>query len=141
MDPMAQAFAYYDYDESQGRLVYTAGTVRPKYFNNAETFRPGFVTPDDRWSNYWRQGHNALLGWEATLAGSGAGARSLGAELGNSEAFASCQVEKVFRTVCLRPPNDAADRAQVDSMVTSFRASGFRLKRVFAESAVYCRGP
>jgi hypothetical protein len=114
--------------------------VRPKYSNNAETFRPGFVTRDDSWENYWRHGQNALLGWDAALPGKGAGARSLGAELGNSTAFASCQVEKVFRAVCLRPPNDAADRAAVSSMVGSFRAGGFKLKRVFAESAAYCMG-
>jgi hypothetical protein len=140
MDPMAQAFAHYDYDEAQGRLVYSGGTVRPKYYNNAETFKPGYVTPDDRWQNYWRYGQNALLGWDATLPGTGAGASSLGAELGNSEAFASCQVEKVFRTVCLRLPNDSADRAQVGSMVASFRSGGYKLKQVFAESAAYCQG-
>ena len=140
MDPMAQAFAYHDYDEAQGRLVYTPGTVRPKYSINADTFRPGYVTPDDHWSNYWRQGQNALLGWSASQPGSGAGARSLGLELGNSDAFASCQVEKVFRAVCLRPPNDAADRARVGAMVSSFRSGGYRLKRVFAESAAYCMG-
>ncbi len=140
MDPMAQAFANYDYDEAQGRLVYSGGAVRPKYYNNAETFKPGYVTPDDRWQNYWRYGQNALLGWDATLPGTGAGASSLGAELGNSEAFASCQVEKVFRTVCLRPPNDSADRAQVGSMVASFRSGGYKLKQVFAESAAYCQG-
>ena len=140
MDPMAQAFAYYDWDAEQGRILYTPGTVRPKYFNNAETFRPGFATPDDRWDNYWRHGQNSLLGWDGSLPGSGAGAKSLGAELGASEAFASCQVEKVFRNVCLRPPNDAADRAQLRSMVDSFRADGFRLKRVFADAATYCMG-
>ena len=140
MDPMAQAFAYYDWDAAQGRLVYTEGAVRPKYFINAETFRPGFVTPDDRWDNYWRRGQNALLGWDPALPGSGAGAKSLGAELGASNAFASCQVEKVFEAVCLRPPTDAADRAQVASMVDSFRGNGYRLKRVFAESATYCMG-
>lgn len=140
MDPMAQAFAYYDWDAAQGRLVYSEGAVRPKYFNNADTFRPGFVTPDDRWDNYWRKGQNALLGWDPSLPGSGAGARSLGTELGASGAFASCQVGKVFEAVCLRPPNDAADRAQVASMVDSFRANGYRLKGVFAESATYCMG-
>jgi hypothetical protein len=31
MDPLAQAYAYYDYDETGGRLVYTPGQVRPKY--------------------------------------------------------------------------------------------------------------
>ena len=32
----------------------------PKYFNNDDTFRPGFITQDDSWDNYWRHGRNAL---------------------------------------------------------------------------------
>ena len=40
MDPMAQAFAYYDFDDDAGKLEYTAPTVQPKYFNNNTTFRP-----------------------------------------------------------------------------------------------------
>jgi len=140
MDPMAQAFAFYDWDEAQGRIVYTPGQVRPKYALNADTFRAGYVTRNDRWDNYWRQGQNALLGWDPARPGSGQGASSLGAELANSEAFASCQVEKVFRAVCLRAPTDAADRAQLGAMVSSFRSGGFLLKRVFADSAAYCAG-
>jgi hypothetical protein len=141
MDPMAQAFAYYTYDDTQGRLVYTAGSVQPKYSINADTFKYGFVTPDDSWENRWRRGQNSLLGWDQTLPGSGSGAKSLGQELGNSDAFAACQVEKVFRTVCLRSPVDNADRSQIVSMVSSFRTSGFRLKQVFADAANYCKGP
>ena len=140
MDPMAQAFAYYTYDDTQGRLVYTAGSVQPKYSINADTFKHGFVTPDDSWENRWRRGQNALLGWDPTLPGSGNGAKSLGQEFGNSDAFASCQVEKVFRTVCLRSPVDTADRDQIGSMVGSFRASGYRLKQAFADAATYCMG-
>ncbi|MGH8249333.1 MAG: hypothetical protein ACREVI_01335 [Steroidobacteraceae bacterium] len=140
MDPMAQAFAYYTFDEAQGRLVYTAGTVQPKYFNNDATFAPGFVTPNDGWENRWRAGQNALLGWEASLPGTGSGAKSLGQEFGASDAFASCQVEKVFRTVCLRSPQDAPDRSRVASMATSFRSSGYRLKQAFADAATYCMG-
>ncbi len=122
------------------RLVYTPGQVRPKYFNNDETFRPGFATPDDRWDNYWRSGRNALLGWDGALPGHGSGAKSMGRELAGSERFARCQVEKVFRNVCFRPPSDAADRARVDAMIASFRNDGYRLKRVFAEAATYCMG-
>ncbi len=140
MDPLAQAFAYYTFDPVQARLVYTPGVVQPKYFNNDATFQYGFRTPDDQWSNYWRAGQNALLGWDSQLPGSGAGAKSMGQELANSTAFARCQVEKVFRNVCLRSPVDGADRAQVDSMVGSFRSGGYRLKQVFAESAAYCMG-
>ena len=64
----------------------------------------------------------------------------MGQELANSQAFAACQVTKVFREVCLRDPVDAADRSKIDSMVSSFSNSGFKLKQPFAESAAYCRG-
>jgi hypothetical protein len=140
MDPMAQAFAFYTYDEAQGRMVYSAGNVQAKYFNNDETFAPGFRTPDDRWENRWRAGQNALMGWDTSLPGSGSGAKSLGEEFAASDQFASCQVEKVFRNVCLRQPQDAADRNQVSSMADSFRASGYRLKQAFADAAAYCMG-
>jgi hypothetical protein len=140
MDPLTQAFAYYDYDEAGGQIVYTAGQVRPKYFNNDDTFRPGYATPDDHWDNYWRQGRNALLGWDASLPGRGQGAKSMGRELAGTERFARCQVEKVFRNVCFRAPSDAEDRARVDAMTASFKSNGYRLKRVFAEAATYCVG-
>jgi len=146
MDPLARAFAFYDFDngtpEAPGsmRLVYTSGTVQAKYFNNDTNFAPGFVTPDDAWTNRWRKGQNSLLGWNTSLPGSGNGAKSMGEELANSAAFAQCQVEKVFRTVCFRAPSDAADRNQVATMTNSFRTNGYRLKQVFAETAVYCMG-
>ncbi len=140
MDPMTQAFAYYTFDDTQGRMLYTGGSVQPKYFNNDTTFAFGFRTPDDQWENRWRRGQNALLGWDSALPGTGAGAKSLGQEFGGSDAFASCQVEKVFRTVCLRSPVDATDRGQIGSMTSTFRASGYRLKQVFADAATYCMG-
>jgi len=141
MDPMAQSFAYHDYDDALGRIVYTPGQVQPKYFNNADNFRPGFSTPDDSWSNYWREGQNQLLGWDTGQPSSGSGAASMGAELANSTAFAQCQVEKVFRTVCFRDPTDINDRNTIDQIVTSFRGGGtYRMKQVFAETAVYCMG-
>jgi hypothetical protein len=140
MDPLAQAFAYYNYDEATGRIEYTEGQVQPKYLINEDNFKPGYVTPDDRWDNYWREGANTVLGWDTSLPGSGNGAKSMGQELANSEQFARCQVEKVFRTVCLRPPVDAADRSEVDRVMGLFRGNGYRVKDVFAETAAYCRG-
>ncbi|MFZ2508516.1 MAG: hypothetical protein WAW79_08615 [Steroidobacteraceae bacterium] len=140
MDPMAQAFAHYTFDDTQGRLVFTPGSVQPKYSINADTFRHGHVTEDDAWENRWRSGQNSLLGWDPALPGAGNGAKSLGQEFGNSDAFASCQVEKVFRTICLRSPIDDFDRMRIASMVGSFRASGFRLKQAFADAADYCKG-
>ena len=140
MDPMVQAFAYYDYDEAAGKMLYTPGVVRPKYFHNKETFPAGYSTPDDRWDTYWRKGRNALLGWDPSLPGKGQGAKSLGRELAHTDAFASCQVEKVFRNVCIRAPSDAEDRAKIQAMVGTFKSSGYQLKRVFADAAAYCMG-
>jgi hypothetical protein len=139
MDPMAQAFAYYDFDEATSRLVYDSSAVHSKYFNNDTTFPDGFVTPNDAWHNHWRQGQNAVLGWSPGLPGEGTGAKSLGAELAGTQAFAQCQVKKVFKAVCLRDPVDTDDRAQVDLMTTTF-SGGYDLKQVFAQSAGYCMG-
>ncbi len=120
-----------------------SGRCQPKFLINADNFKTGYVTQDDHWVNYWRRGQNRVLGWAASgsgSSGSGQGAASLGAELANSDAFARCQVQKVFRNVCLRDPANGADRGQVDTMVSSLRANGFKLKRTFAEAAVYCKG-
>jgi hypothetical protein len=141
MDPMAQAFAYYNFDATagaQGTMVYTAGTVQPKYFINSDNFKPGFVTPDDSWANRWRQGPNsAVLGFNTSLPGGGNGAKSLGQELAASDAYADCQVQKVFKAVCFRAPSNAADRQAEAQFKTAFK-TGYNLRQVFAKTAVYC---
>jgi len=156
MDPMTQAFAYYDYTYpvdgngdpiyDAGQLSYTGGIVQPKYLQNGNNFEYGFVTPNDDWDNYWRTGSNSSLGWDPALSGKGSlasgtnGASSMGQELAHSTAFARCQVEKVFKAVCLRAPVDASDRSQIDTMISTFRGNGYKLKQVFADSAVFCMG-
>jgi hypothetical protein len=157
MDPLAQAFAYYNYaynvdsdpDGEQGFLQYNAagqvdantGTrVQGKYQINSNNFPFGFITPNDDWSNYWRNGLNKNLGWDESLPESGSGAKSMGQELANSRQFASCQVTKVFENVCLRSPQDQADRSQITNMISTFASSGHNIKQVFADSANYCKG-
>jgi hypothetical protein len=157
MDPMTQAYAYYDYqydhdadpDAVSGRLSYngvgaidpaTATRVKEKYLINASNFKYGYATVDDHWDNYWRHGPNALLGWDDSLPGAGSGAKSLGVELANSEAFARCQVKKVFKAVCFREPGDGADRNKVAAITASFKGSNYNLKQVFADTALYCMG-
>ncbi len=143
MAPLMQAYAFYDYeytdDIETGRLIYTPGTVRPKYLQNSSVFKSGYITPDDRWDNYWREGPNSVLGWDPNLPGSGIGAKSMGEELANSQAFAECQVTKAFQAVCLRAPVDSADRTRIAEITESFK-TGYNMKRVFAETAVYCAG-
>ena len=114
--------------------------MQPKYHINAGTFPYGFRTQDDSWTNYWREGQNQALGWDNSLPGEGQGARSLGQELANTEAFAQCQVKKVFRSVCLREPESLTDVNTLASITSRFKADGYRLKQVFADTATYCMG-
>jgi hypothetical protein len=139
MDPMAQAFAYYNFDATSGALQYTANMVQPKYLINSANFPQGFVTPDNSWANRWRQGSNSVLGWDPTLPGSGTGAKSLGQEIAASDQFAQCQVTKVFQAVCFRAPTSSADVTAVAAIKASFK-SGYSLKQVFQLSAANCAG-
>ena len=145
MDPMAQAFAYYNFNgtpvgdgTNTGTMVYTQGQVQPKYLINSYNFVYGFVTPDDSWSNRWRGGVNASLGWDPTLPGYGNGAKSLGQELESSDAFAQCQVVKVFTAVCFRAPLQS-DQTAVNAIKANFK-SGYKLKQVFQQAAAACPG-
>lgn len=157
MDPLAQAFAYYNYeynvdsdpDGEQGALEYnqsgqndgdTGTQVQGKYHINGNNFPYGFITNNDNWSNYWRQGLNKNLGWDESLPDNGSGAKSMGQELANSQQFASCQVTKVFENICLRSPQDFADRTKINSMTNTFTSTGYNIKQVFADSADYCKG-
>jgi hypothetical protein len=149
MDPMAQAFAYYDfhYDKEAadtdaakeiGFLVYTPGSVQAKYDINHDHFAEGYITTSDSWSNYWRAGPDtAIFGWAAG-GGSGSGAQSMGRELANSEVFAVCSVKKVFQAVCLREPA-STDQGAFSTMLGNFKTT-HNLKHTFAEAADYCSG-
>jgi hypothetical protein len=138
MDPMAQAFAYYNFDEPSGRLVYTPGQVQPKYLINADNFRPGYVTTDDSWDNYWRTGQNSVLGWGPEIPeGSRNGAKTLGQEFAGSQAFARCQGIKVYRAVCLSDPTETN---LTDLLTASGFAASFNMKDLFAHAAEACMG-
>lgn len=170
MDPLTQALAYYDYDYpnddngdgvdeyAKGELVFNkfgstdvdrlkavipdATRVQAKNLINEGNFKPGYIVTDDAWINFWRQGkNNKLLGWDASLPGEGTGAKSMAEELAHSRAFATCQVQKVFKAVCLRPAGNNDDRVEVNRITDVFVNGGHKLKQVFAETAAYCKGP
>ncbi len=138
MDGLAGAFAYYDFDEDTQQLVYTTGAVQPKYLKDAGTFRFGYESIGDSWINYWRTGPNEYIGWNGP--GSGNGAKSLGMELAQTRQFAECQVKKVFEKVCYRTPNGPVDAQAVATIANSFETNNRSMKRVFAETALYCMG-
>ena len=115
MDPMAQALRLLQFQlhrrhrpdrttDRPARLHRRSGAAEV-LTSTTPTSRRASSRMDDSWSNRWRAGPNYILGWSATLPGSGNGAKSLGQELESSAAFASCQVTRVFKDVCLRAPN------------------------------------
>ena len=166
MDGLAGAYAYYDLlppvdkdedpnaFENSAHLDYSEGVVAPKHLINENNFKPGYITTDDSWINYWRNGQNALLGWNDNYPipglitfdekghAMGNGAKSMGMELANSDAFAQCQVKKAFRAVCLRDPDGYPDdRDAVSDIVSDFTSTySYQMKPVFRDVAAYCKG-
>lgn len=141
MDPMVGAYAYYEWDEDLGQTIYTPGSVQAKYHINSTNFEYGFRTRDDSWINYWREGPNSGLGWNGPNS-SGNGAASMGQELADTEAFAQCQVEKVYKQVCLQDPISNHDSA-IQSLTSRFMNTGdmnYNMKDLFAEVAALCMG-
>jgi hypothetical protein len=138
MDGLAGAFAYFNWDEAQGRVLHTPGVVQDKYLINGNVFPFGFITTDNSWINYWREGQNALLDWRGA-SDRGFGAKSMGAEVAATRAFSVCQVEKTFEHVCFRGPKDQADRDAIESIADDFELNGiYRMKGVFAAVAEHC---
>lgn len=140
MDPMAGAFAYYNFDETAGQLVYTAGAVQPKYLINSANNPNGYVTVDDSWESRMRLGgaDTNIFKYDTTLPGKGNGAASFGQEIAASGAFASCQAQKAFKAVCLRAPSSTKDGAEIDALAAGFKSNGYKFKQVFADAALYC---
>ncbi|HEY9051671.1 MAG TPA: hypothetical protein VIQ03_09015 [Gammaproteobacteria bacterium] len=155
MDGLAGAFAYYEFNEDTAAMEYRAASnkfdangVSLKHNINENNFKYGYITTDDSWINYWRNGQNKLLGWSDTAVldenghSFGNGAKSMGAELAHTRAFSTCQVKKAFKAVCFRDADDySADRAQVNTIATEFESDGGNMRNVFAKVAAYCKGP
>ena len=138
MDAVAGAFAYFQWDETAGRMINTPGVVQAKYLINGNVFPYGHITTDNGWVNLWREGPNSLLGWRGA-SDRGFGAKSLGAEVGASRAFSVCQVEKVFKHVCFHGPKNQGDRDAIESISDAFEAGGtYSMKGVFAAVAEHC---
>jgi len=127
-----------------GQDIETPTRVTHKHRINPTNFPYGWVTTDNSWTNYWRTGTNANLGWgqDAALTPSNAtqvpysnsGAASLGRELANTNAFARCQVIKVYRHVCLNDPTEAT----LQTLTTNFVNSTYNMRTVFTDSVINC---
>lgn len=132
--------------------------VTEKHLINSGNFKYGYVTRNDQWTNYWRVGLNGELEWgwresngitrhpdvrdSSAKITTGSGAASMGYEVTSTKAFAQCQVEKVYKHVCLRDPVTAegGDSGVVDTIANDFRSSNYNMKTVFSKVAAQCMG-
>ena len=146
MDPMAQAFAYYNYNETDGRRS-SSPTAMCKTSTTTTTSTSRRVSARRTTTGQTTGALDRTATWISTVTGppywrrGDYGAKSLGVELSNSTAFASCQVKKVFQAVCLREPESANDHTKVDAD-RRIVWPGYRIimKQVFADTAEYCMG-
>jgi len=158
MDPLASAYSYYEWTEdangNNGQTVYSNGLfTQDKYHINRTNFEYGHITSNDNWINYWRAGPNAALDWDWARAQNPLpplnpldpyeknyhGAKSLGIEIEGSHAFAKCQVEKVYKQVCLQSPINT-HTSDLATITQNFRDGGYNMKQVFADVAALCMG-
>jgi len=149
LDPETQSMTYHTtaitYQVDGADIAAPTRTTR-KHRINRTNFIYGWETSDDSWTNYWRTGQNAKLEWAnnspqasiavpASIPGAAVGnAALLGQELANTNAFARCQVTKVYRHVCLNDPAEAT----LQTLTTNFVNSTYDMRTVFTDSVIDC---
>jgi hypothetical protein len=127
MDSLRVAFGRFNYTD---RLQYTPANIQGKLNQNNNVYPQGFVTANTVFMNNSNRGVNAeFFGWDpSTLVGNGA--RDFGIMISKSRAFPKCMAKRVFKQVCRRDIM-AAETALLESLDTSFRSSGYKMKDLF----------
>ena len=139
MDPMAQAFAYYDYDETaRAACVYTPGSRAAEVLQQQRTTsRRASSRRTTTGTTTGAKGQNALLGWVASLPGRGNGAKSLGQELARQRCVRAVPGrEGVPARLLPRAGRRSRSRRRSSSMV-----SELQVERLQAEAACSPRPP
>jgi hypothetical protein len=136
MDPMRNAFAYWDFDANAG-LRYTPGKVDPKH-NQCQADAIGNRVADDRWRNMWAlDGQNRVHGWNGAIEGKGV--RTLAKHLAESDAFPRCWTEHLLSWICNRPKSDSVEyKTAVNVLANMFRNDGYRFRNHMARVVLAC---
>ena len=86
-------------------------------------------------------GSNEFVGWNAAGGGEGNGAKSLGHGIGSDTAVRRVPDEASFRTGLLPVAERHGRRSRpCENIADIFEANNRSMKRVFAETALYCMG-
>ena len=139
LDGLAGAFAFYDFDATAGKLNYTLNAVQPKFVKDAKTFPFGYQDDRRLVDQLLAHGPNAFVGWHGP--GSGNGAKSLGMELAQDAPILRVPGEEACsrRSAIARRTAPRICRP-CKTIANSFEANNRSMKRVFADTAVYCMG-
>jgi hypothetical protein len=131
------AWAFYDFDATSKKVVYSPGIVVKKY-NINPSFPNGYFTTSDAWVNNWIEGQNAKFGWPQSIT-NGNGVASFGEMLSKTEEFNTCMAKRTFKTVCLKDPTDDTDIKIVSELAADFKANNQNLKNLFIKTAIRCQ--
>jgi hypothetical protein len=140
MDPLANAFAYFDFvppaNANQQAAITIAAAPTPKTNQNNDVFPGGAVVSSDAWLNLWLEGTNSALGWDPTKT-KGNGVKSFGEMLASSKMFPECMAKRVYKTVCLKEGTSTTDKAAIAKLAADF-STNYNMKDLFKDAAVDC---
>jgi hypothetical protein len=140
MDPLANAFAYYDFivpaQAGAAAAITIAAAPVAKMNQNSDVFPLGKTVENDSWKNLWREGINSDI-WESTdpAKNEGNGVKSFGQLLANSKAFPNCMAQRAYKTVCLK---DLSIKDPTITRLGSEFAKTYNMKELFKDVAVDC---
>lgn len=135
MDPMTKAFAHIDFVGAI--MIYNAATIPAKMNRNQDTYPEGYEVKDDHWVAQMHLGTNAYMGFKGPYEG--VGIESFGKFIADADQFPKGLAYHVFKSVCNHAPM-GADQPIIDKMASNHVAGGYKMKSLFSDAAIACKG-
>lgn len=118
-------------------------SVVKKYLNNKDSFPSGFVVTSDHWRNLWNRGSGARVGWPGDIGSplEGHGPKAFGIMIAQTKAFPRCMVKQVMEHVCFATDFLSPQiKDKMERLTDDFISSEYNMKKLFAQTAVLCKG-
>ena len=141
MDPLAQAFAYYNFDATTGRLPVHRGRGAAEVPDQLRQLQARLRHHRRSLGQLLAPGRQPAARLGAALPGSGNGAKSHGPGARAQRRLRAVPGgEGVQGGVPARAGQCRRSRRRSATIKAAFRAGGYKMKQVFADAAVYCMG-
>ena len=141
MDPLAQAFAYYNFDETTGRMRVHGRSGAAEVPHQPGQLQARLRHQERRLGQLLAPGRQHRAGLGQFLPGRGTWRQVHGHRAGAQRPVRALRRwrRSSRRCACIRR-SMRADRTKVNDIITVFRSGGYKMKDVFAETAAYCKG-